>query len=72
MYWTTHLVYERMQRDQAAAFRARLLAARLDADAPEPDATKKKEEQPETAPKQPKRRLLRGSWFPGRAITVPG
>jgi hypothetical protein len=67
MFWTTNLVYERMRRDQANVFRARLAAQhRNDASAPDTNDTR------EPAPKHPTRRSLRGSWFPGRAITVPG
>jgi hypothetical protein len=65
MYWTTHLVNERLQREQANAFRARLLATRH-----EDESTPDNKNSREPAPKPTKRRLLRGSWFPGRAITV--
>jgi hypothetical protein len=68
MYWTTHLVNERLHRQQANAFRARLLATRHDAD--DDASTPDKKDEREPAPKPTKRRLLRGSWFPGRAITV--
>jgi hypothetical protein len=54
MYWTTHLVNERLQREQANAFRARLLATRHqdDTDASTPD----KKDEREPALSQPKRR----------------
>ena len=66
MFWTTSLAYERMRQSQENAFRARLLATRHRDDASTPE----KKDDREPAPKQPTRRLLRGSWFPGRAITV--